>query len=50
MKPKFLSSVGSSKNGKVHTNSHKVEIMISNNMYLIIRELFDSLLERYKQI
>ena len=49
MKPKFISSTGSSKKHTMLTKSDNVEIIIGNDTDKTIQELFDSVLNRYQE-
>ena len=45
----FMSSKDSDETRTMHTKSNNVEIMIGNEADEIIRELFESLLQRYQK-
>ena len=49
MEINFISSKDSNETRTMHTKSINIEIMIGNETDEIIKELFDSLLQRYQE-
>ena len=49
MEINFMSSKDSNETRTMHTKSINIEIMIGNETDEIIKELFDSLLQRYQE-